>query len=128
MSPRGLRTTVQSGGLQPQPDRVVAGDNAIPSTIALVAWPPAVRPNLQICQAAGVGVEVAAGASFDVAQCFRARNPVVGQADRTPRHVSFFLDNCTLSLERRVEAAFRRATLAVGAVRAYPIWRRNPPF
>jgi len=117
-----------TGGLEPPPDGVVADNDAVPSTLALVACPPAVRPKLKTCQTVGVGVEVAAGTSFGVAHFPLARNSVVAQADRAPRLVSTCLVDGAFSLEGRVDCFFIRAALAVRAVRAYPIGRRRLPY
>ena len=121
---RHLPATVEPRQCELHPNGVAAGDDAVTPTLALVAWPPAVRANLEFLQAAGVSMQSTTTAPRQTActQHGPAWRPVIAKADRAPWLVSQPLVHLTLPLETTVNH-FAWTTLPVGAAGTDPIWR-----
>jgi len=70
-----------------------------------------------------VGKQPAAGAFLATAFTLRrTRRPIIVEADWAPTLVSQLLGDSSFPPERMVNFVTRRATLAVGAARADPVW------
>lgn len=119
-----LSPVVQPRCRETTPFRVVAGNDAIPPTLALVAEPPAITPALKPHQAVGMRAQAATEAPLHGSQLSLTGLPVVAQADGAPTPVSLRLSSNSLPLERLVGGTCDGSALAVRAVRTDPIWRR----